>query len=114
METVLEYRKGILFVRLFGLLTKETSKDFENKINHIIKENQIRNVVINLNNLDDIDIKGINLLYYIYELSKKNNGNTLLCGVNDEKIKEKLKKKRLLNYIKEIRNELVAFDLIKI
>lgn len=113
LETILEYRKGILFIRLIGNLNKDTSKDLEQEINKIIKDNQIRNIVINVDNLNDIDIKGINILYYIYELSKKNHGRTLICNINEE-IKKKLKKKRLLNYIKEINNELVAFNLIQI
>jgi len=113
LETILEYRKGILFIRLIGDLTKETSKDLEQEINKIIKDNQIRNIVINVDNLNDIDIKGINILYYIYELSKKNHGRTLICNDNED-LKKKLKKQRLLNYIKEINNELVAFNLIQI
>ena len=46
--------------------------------------------------------------------SKKNKGNTLISNLNDEKIRDQLKKTHLLKYIKEIKNELVAFDLIKI
>lgn len=93
METILEYRKGILFIRLIGSLTKDTSKDLELKINEIIKENQIRNIVLNINQLNNIDMKGINILYYIYELSKKNQGRTLICGVNNEEVKNKLKER---------------------
>lgn len=114
METILEYRKGILFIRLIGKLTKETSKDLEFKVNNIIKENQITNVVLNIEKMTDIDQKGIHILYYIYELSKNNKGRTLICNINDNQIKEKLKKNRILNYIKEISNELIAFQLIEI
>ena len=114
LETILEYRKGILFIRLIGKLTKETSKDLEFKVNNIIKENQITNVVLNIEKMTDIDQKGIHILYYIYELSKNNKGRTLICNINDNQIKEKLKKNRILNYIREISNELIAFQLIEI
>lgn len=113
-ETLVEYRKGILFVRLIGNLIKDTAPILEVDVNTIIKENQIRYIVINMNELKKIDRKGIHILYYIYELSKKNKGNTLISNLNDEKIRDQLKKTHLLKYIKEIKNELVAFDLIKI
>lgn len=111
MRINLEYRKGILFIRLIGELTKETIHQLEHKIDKIVKENQMTNIVLNIERLYNIDMKGINYLFYIYELSRKNKGKTLICGVNNE-IKNKIKKRRLLNYIKEIENELVAFELI--
>ena len=114
METILEYRKGILFIRLIGKLTKETSKELEIEVNNIIKDNQITNIVLNIEKMTDIDQKGIHILYYIYELSKKNNGRTLICNIDNNKVKEKLKKNRIFNYIKEINNELKAFELIEI
>ena len=64
--------------------------------------------------LENIDRKGIHMLYYIYELSKKNKGNTLICNLKKEEVKKRLKQNRIFHYIKEIRNELVAFELIKI
>jgi stage II sporulation protein AA (anti-sigma F factor antagonist) len=114
LETNLEYRKGILFIRLIGSLTKDTSQKLEQEVNDIIKCYEMKNVVINVKELNDIDYKGINILYYIYELSKQRQGKTLLCNVANEQIKKKMQHQRLLNYIKEINNELVAFDVIEI
>lgn len=113
LDTIIEYRKGILFIRLIGSLTKETI-DKLNDINNIIKENEIRNIVINMNELKSIDIKGINTLFYIYELCKKNKGRILICEAKNDEVRKRLKNSRILNYIKEIKNELIAFDLIKI
>ena len=59
-------------------------------------------------------MKGINILYYIYELSKKNKGKVLISDLTNEEVRKRLKKSRLLNYIKEIQNELVAFKLIQV
>mgnify|MGYP000448982325 FL=1 len=59
-------------------------------------------------------MKGINILYYIYELSKKNKGRVLISDLSNEEVRKRLKKSRLLNYIKEIQNELVAFKLIQV
>ena len=114
MDTVIEYRKGILFIRLIGNLTKETCPLLEKEVNHIIKEYQIKNIVINLEELKTVDMKGINILYYIYELNKKNKGRVLISDLSNEEVRKRLKKSRLLNYIKEIQNELVAFKLIQV
>lgn len=114
LEIITEYRKGIFFVRLIGSLTKENIYILEKEVISIIQDNQIRNVVINLDEIKELDIKGINMLFYIYELSKKNKGRTLICEPKNEEIKKRLKSSRVLNYMKQIKNELVAFELIQI
>lgn len=108
-----EFRKGILFVRLKGRLTKDTVYKLNKKVTRIIKENGIRNVVFNLSKLKAIDMKGISTLLYNYELCKKNDGRSLLCG-NNSNIDRKLKKTRLLNYIYEISDELSAIKIINL
>lgn len=98
-------------MRLKGELTKNNYLLLREEVTNLVKDNQIRNIVFNLEDLTKIDIKGINELYYNFELSKKNKGFSLLCGIND-KIKEQIKKARITNYMNEINNELSAFSLI--
>lgn len=111
LEINTECRKGIFFVRLNGELTKNTFLIFREEVTNLVKENQIRNIVFNLENLNKIDMKGINELYYNFELSKKNKGFSLVCGIN-EKIDEQIKRARITKYMNEITNELTAFNLI--
>ena len=106
-----EFRKGILFVRLKGHLNKDTVYKLNKKVTNIVKNNGIRNIVFNLTNLKSIDVKGINTLFYNYELSKNNDGKSLICGNND-KIRKKLKTSRLINYIYEVTDELCATNII--
>lgn len=106
-----EFRRGILFVRLRGTLDKETIYKFNKKVIRVIKESGIRNVVFNFSNLKHIDMKGINLIFYSYELCKSNDGRSLMCGNND-KIRKRLKKSRLINYVYEISDELSAIKLM--
>ena len=70
-----EFRKGILFVRLKGDLNKDTVYKLNKKVTNVVKENGIRNIVFNFERLKSIDIKGINSIFYNYELCKKNK-----CG----------------------------------
>ena len=108
-----EFRKGILFVRLKGHLNKDTINKLNKRVTNVVKENGIRNVVFNFTNLKSIDIKGINTIFYNYELCKNNQGMSLFCGNNDN-IRNKLKKSRLINYIYEIKDELSAIRILNL
>ena len=108
-----EYKKGIMFVRLKGELTKDTYYKLDKKVTNKIENLGINNLVFNVTNLKFIDYKGIYKLLYNYEIVKKNKGRVLLCG-NNLKICNKLKKCRLLHYIKEIKDELYAIKIFKI
>lgn len=108
-----EYRKGILFVRLKGHLNKDTVNKLNKRVTNIVKENGIRNIVFNFTNLKSIDIKGINAIFYNYELCKNNEGMSMFCG-NNERIKDKLKKSRLINYVYETKDELNAIRILNL
>ena len=112
LESILEFRRGILFVRLQGILTKETIDKLDEVIN-LIQDDDVSNILLNMKGIDNIDMKGIHKLLYIYELCKSKKGQTLICGINSN-IENKIKKNHLLNYIVETENELGAFDIIKI
>lgn len=114
LETDLEFRKGILFIRLNGELTKKTVSQLEEEVTKKIKKSGIQNIVFNIEKLINIDLKGINALFYTYELCQQNHGKSLLCGIQNTEIKVKLEKSRLLKYISETETELSAFDLIHI
>ena len=108
-----EFRKGILFVRLKGHLNKDTIDKLNKRVTKVVKENGIRNIVFNFSNLKSIDIKGINAIFYNYELCKKNEGRSLMCGNNDN-IRKKLKRSRLINYVYETSNELTAIKILNL
>ena len=108
-----EFRKGILFVRLKGHLNKDTINKLNKRVTNIVKDNGIRNIVFNFTNLKSIDIKGINAIFYNYELCKNNEGRSLMCGNND-KIRNKLKKSRLINYVYETTDELSAIKILNL
>ena len=108
-----EFRKGILFVRLKGHLNKDTIDKLNKRVTKVVKENGIRNIVFNFSNLKSIDVKGINAIFYNYELCKQYEGQSLFCGNNDN-IRKKLKKSRLINYVYETSNELTALKLLNL
>lgn len=114
LEINMEFRKGILFIRLNGILDKTTVTKLHEEVTDIVKENGIRNIVFNIEQLTHIDITGINELLYNYKLCQKNNGKSLLCGIQHEQVKNKINKSHILKYMNEIHDELSAFKMIHV
>lgn len=77
-----EIRKGILFIRLTGHLTINTSNKVKEEVIDMIVDNGIKNVVFNISEISLVDTAGIQDLYNNFELCKKNCSNVLLCGLN--------------------------------
>ena len=110
----MEYRKGIVFLRLKGNLTKRTAYKLEDYVNQIVLDQGLNNFVLNLNDLKDADLKGISTIYYTYDLIKKHNGELFLCINNNEYLKNILKKQKVLNYINIIQSEIDAFKIVRV
>lgn len=114
LEINMEYRKGILFVRLSGKLTKNTIKKFQEEVTNRVEKNGIYSIVFNLEELKEIDLKGIHGLFYHYELSRQKKGKICICGIHNNQVGHFIKKSRLLGYFTWIDNELKAFQYVKI
>ena len=97
-----EFRKGILFVRLLGNFDKDHYQRNIKKLNELIKEIGITNIVLNIDEIKSIDIS---VNYYKYIVSK--SGSFILCE-KDNTITKKIFKEK----IPWIDNELKAFALI--
>lgn len=109
-----EFRKGILFVRLRGTLNEDTVNFLKEEVTNVVKNVVIRNVVFNISELVSIDIYGINSLLEIYDICKKNQGMSLLCGVNNSLVKRRIDNSRINKYIYEVSDELTAINYINI
>ncbi len=114
LKITMEFRKGILFIRLKGKLNQHESLKFKEEVIDKIKSCGIRCVVFNINELKEIDLKGIHSILYTYELCKQNKGRVLLCELYDSLVFEKMKKNRVFKYVELIKSELDAFEIIKL
>ena len=114
LKIILEFRKGILFARLQGKLIKDTVVNFQDEVIQLVQKNGIHTVVVNVEELEELDLKGMNALLYCYESCKKNKGTALLCGVTKETIKQRLDKGRVFNYMFQIKNELDALEQVQV
>lgn len=113
LKIIMEFRKGVLFVRLNGVITRDTIAKFERNVTKKIKKYKISSVVFNMNDVKKIDLKGINALFFIYELTNKEKGDTFLCNINND-VFDVLKKMKVFKYLRFIKDELEVFGLVKI
>ena len=77
----MEFKKGVLFVRLNGILNEETSLILDEDLTSIIKNNLIKNVSINLKHVSYIDKEGIDVIRKNYHIIKELNGKLMICGL---------------------------------
>ena len=108
----IEYKKGILFLRLIGKLNKESINRL-NEILDIVNNVGFKYVMFNFEKVYSIDQEGINIISNISRTLKDNNALILTCGYNDL-IKLKIENSNIKNYVLETNNELGALKLINI
>ena len=100
----MEYRKGILFVRLKGNLNANTAPKFKEYTIPPIKAYGIKYMVYNLNDLLEIDNAGEDALIAGEKEISENNGKVLLVN---NRINTQAK-------FENVSNELVALELMRI
>lgn len=99
----LEYKKGILFIRLKGNLNQTTAPRFREYALPIINDYKIKYMIYNLNNLKNLDDVGKEVIKESSNCIKKNKGQVLVISNKDNTLN-----------LDNISNELVALELIKI
>lgn len=105
----LEYNKGILFVRLDGILNRGTSYKINNYLVPVILKHKIKYLVYNFYNLEDLDESGVDAILNTKFAIKNNKGIIYLCEVS-KNLNRKLNKL----HIKKTTNELTVFDKIEV
>lgn len=113
LKIEMEFKKGIFFIRLEGLLTKNNVNKFIDESIPIILKHGIKYVVINLDKVNAIDLKGIEALMQINEVVRENKGKTTLCSLTNKEVKEIIKEYDN-NCFYETSNELTAIGVMKI
>lgn len=110
----MEYRKGILFVRLTGTFNNETSPKVEKEVSQMINQGGIKYLVFNIENVNYIDMSGIDAMMKNYDMICENKGKAIVCGLNNELVRYRIENSRLLKYMYETSNELSAFNIIQL
>jgi len=99
----MEFKCGVLFVRLKGSLNRNTSKKLLDNLLPIITNQGIKNLVYNFSDLVSIDDVGNKSLLMGYDAILNNHGNVLVVNNRFN-----------LKYFKETQNELKALEILKV
>ena len=79
----MEYRKGILFVRLIGNFHRLTYKYFNEEVFPIILKNELKYIVINFDSLKLIDKYGIKSLEELIKINNSYKGRVTFCNLSE-------------------------------
>ena len=104
-----EYKNEVLYVRLKGNLSHRNSYKIDRYLFPILKKYKIKYLVYNLKYLDNMDLKGRDVILQSKYIIKKRKGKILLCKVNKQ-IEDFFKGMRLV----KIKNERDALAYIKV
>lgn len=107
-----EYKRGVLFLRLIGKLNTDTRKELDEVLD-LVPLVGFKYVMINFEKLYSIDDDGIKTIMNSCEKLVNREGKLLVCGYNNL-IKLKIENSNILSYALETKNELGAFKLINI
>ena len=109
LKVDMEYDKGILYVRLNGVLDRKVCYKINNYIVPVVLKHKIKYLVFNLFDLKDIDESGLDAMLNTKCAIRTNKGKICLCEVSDA-VKNKIRRLRM----KVASNELAANHLINI
>lgn len=114
LDINMEFRKGILFVRLNGDFSADNCKILDKQLMPLISNNEIRFITFNITGLDNIDLNGINTILKYNKLLSKINGKATICGVDNDVVKVRVHNSKVPYYMFETSDELGAINYINL
>lgn len=110
----MEFKKGILFIRLAGNLTKSSNSEFRNTVFPIVLKNEFKYIVLNFLNLNSIDEIGIKSLVDLNNIAESWKGKTSICNLSNAQLKIKISNSEISNCYYQTNNELTAVGIFRI
>ena len=113
LDINLEYVYGMLFIRLSGVLDKNTLFKLSKCLDKMIYEKELKNFVLNLTDLKYIDEYGLKEIINRYFDVVLHDGKLVVCGYNNQ-FKKDISLNNLFLSIDHTSNELNALRLINL
>ncbi len=113
MNTDIDYKRNILYVKLKGVLVGNKIEKFESELIPIILGLNARYVTINLSDIELIDKRGINSLIKISNIVNRFKGKVVLCDMNNY-VKDNFKHSDIFDYCYRSKNEKTSLGVFKL
>jgi anti-anti-sigma factor len=114
LDIDMEFKGGILFLRLSGVLASNTYTMLDNLLKRLILNNDVRFITFNVAGLNYIDAVGINTIVKYNKALLKIKGKALICGLYNDLVKLRVRNSKIINYIDEVNDELGALKIINL
>lgn len=114
LDINMEFKKGILFIRLEGTLDRNTKDKFNNEVIALVLKDGVRMIVVNLDKVDLIDYEGIKCLDNLNKIVDDNNGRSAICSLTNNKVKSVIRESSCSDLYYEASNELTALGVMKL
>lgn len=109
LDIDIEFRRGVLFIRLGGLLINSTKNKLRDEVITLINKSGITNIVINLKDIEAIDEPGLNMIFMVKKMIESKSGNLVICNT-PIKVEKELLKNKMKIYLPQTANELTALN----
>lgn len=102
LNVLMEFRKGILFVRLYGMLNDKTIEIFNKEVKEVIRKSGIKYVVLNIKNLSEISDLGTKEIKKLKCILKENEGEFFLFGGEAKELSTLVRLENELNVFERV------------
>ena len=82
LDIDMKFIKGVLVIKLKGVLNGNTSYILENDFLNIMKKSDVKYVLLNLNSIKAIDKEGVRSVKKCYYRILKNGGKFMIYGMD--------------------------------
>ncbi len=113
LDISLEFVRGMLFVRLEGVLNQNTYTKLSDCLDEMIHEKGLKYFVINLESLDSMDENGLQTIIDRYFDITLQDGKLVICGYHHQ-FSKNIELGHVFDKIERTNNELGALRLINL
>ncbi len=100
----MKYKHDVLFIKPFGNILKTDINDFNYKVLPVVVKLDIKDIILNMENVKKIDESLIDVLSSLNYIIRKNSGKLVICSLNNiyKKMFNKLNDEFVINAYDEV------------
>ena len=102
LKVLMEFRRGVLFVRLYGIFNSTTLEIFNKDVKEVIISSGIKYVVLNMNGVNELSSDAIRAIKRLRKIITSNDGDFFLISGEIKELKKLVKLENELNVFERV------------